>query len=155
MNPRRKRSAILVLLSMLACGAPSAEEETNMTSPGIIDISTATPADLAMQPVEDAPYMRVVEGEGPAYGSREDFVSADGRLRVDYSRYTTQTLKLERWPADEFMYFIEGRVEITTAGGESRVYGPGDMILMPRGFTGTWRQLSPIRKISVTYAWGE
>ena len=35
--------------------------------------------------------------------------------------------------------------------GHSRVYGPGDAFVMPKGFKGTWRQLSPIKKIAVAY----
>jgi uncharacterized cupin superfamily protein len=53
------------------------------------------------------------------------------------------------------MLFVEGQVEITDDLGRGKIYGPGDMILMPRGFNGTWRQLGPIRKISVTYDWTE
>ena len=44
------------------------------------------------------------------------------------------------WPVDEFMYFLEGQVEITNEDGSSRIYGPGDAIVMPKGFNGIWRQ---------------
>jgi len=119
----------------------------------IIDISPRAPIDITQQPVGSYSFMKVIEGSDPSYGAREDFVSEDGKLRVDYSQYTTMTLQLEDWPADEFMLFVEGMVEITDKKGRSKVYGPGDMILMPRGFSGIWRQLEPIKKISVTYDW--
>jgi uncharacterized cupin superfamily protein len=119
----------------------------------IIDISPAPPADIAEQPVGSYSFMKVIEGDDPSYGARQDFVSTDGKLSVDYSQYTTMTLELVDWPADEFMLFVEGQVEITDRQGRSKTYGPGDMILMPRGFSGTWRQLGPIKKISVTYDW--
>jgi uncharacterized cupin superfamily protein len=61
------------------------------------------------------------------------------------------TLELHDWPVDEFMFIVEGQVEITDASGHSRIYGPGDALVMPRGFTGTWRQLSDIRKMQVSY----
>tara|TARA_B110000046_G_scaffold148757_1_gene156728 strand:+ start:1615 stop:1773 length:159 start_codon:yes stop_codon:yes gene_type:complete len=47
------------------------------------------------------------------------------------------------------MYFLEGQVEITDEKGESKIYGPGDGIFMPKGFNGTWRQLSAIKKMYV------
>ena len=141
-------AAALALLS--ACAEKPAAPKGEVT---LIDISPDAPADIVQQPVGSYAFMKVIEGVDPAYGAREDFVSADGKLRVDYSQYTPVTLELVDWPADEFMLFVEGQVEITDAQGRSKVYGPGDMILMPRGFSGTWRQLGPIRKISVTYDW--
>lgn len=148
----RTRTA-LVTAAVVAVSGCTEESTAPAGDIALIDISPDAPADIALHPVTSHSYMKVLEGTEPAYGSREDFVSADGKLRVDYSQYTPITLELVDWPADEFMLFVEGRVEIADKQGRSKVYGPGDMILMPRGFTGTWRQLSPIRKISVTYDW--
>jgi uncharacterized cupin superfamily protein len=126
-------------------------EDTPMDSVKIIDVSAKTPAGLAARPVEDQPYWTVTEGDRPTYGSRDDFLSADRRLHVGYSQFEKMTLQLKNWPVDEFMHFLEGQVEITDESGASKVYGPGDMLVMPKGFNGTWRQLSPIKKISVYY----
>ncbi len=49
------------------------------------------------------------------------------------------------------MYFLEGQVEITNEDGSSKIYGPGDALVMPKGFNGTWRQLGPIKKINISY----
>lgn len=147
---------VLPLAAFIATAtAWAGEQKTTAESPAVIDISPDAPPDLALKPVQDYPFMQVMAGDKPVYGSREDFVSRDRKLRVDYSQYSTMTLKLVDWPADEFMFFVEGQVEITDAQGLGKIYGPGDMILMPKGFSGTWRQLSPIRKISVTYDWSE
>ncbi len=48
---------------------------------------------------------------------------------------------------------LEGAIEIADLGGNSRIYRAGDMLVLPKGFNGTWRQLSPIRKVSVSYGW--
>jgi uncharacterized cupin superfamily protein len=145
----RARQTIGMLMLTLALGA-SAEEAT-VQPVAIVNVSATAPPDLNRQAVTEYPFMRVTSGDKPSYGVREDFVSPDGRLRVDYSEYTPMTLALTNWPADEFMYFVDGQVEIRDSGGAGRIYGPGDMIVMPKGFTGTWRQLSAIKKISVTY----
>ncbi|MNE77536.1 hypothetical protein D3C80_1738570 [compost metagenome] len=50
------------------------------------------------------------------------------------------------------MYIIEGQLEISDEKGNSKVYGPGDAFVMPKGFSGTWRQLSKIKKMTVNYA---
>ena len=67
------------------------------------------------------------------------------------SRYSKITLRLSDWPVDEFMYFLEGQVEITNEDGSSKIYGAGDAIVMPKGFNGIWRQLTPIKKINISY----
>lgn len=152
MHPRTRIGLATTALVLLGACA----EQPGVPPTGdvvLIDISPEAPADLAQQPIGSYAFMKLIEGVDPAYGVREDFVSADGKLRVDYSEYTPVTLELTDWPADEFMLFVEGQVEITDAQGRAKIYGPGDMILMPRGFSGTWRQLSPIRKISVTHDW--
>ena len=151
----RALSVPLLAAFVAVATAWAGEQKTTAESPAVIDISPNAPPDLALKPVQNYPFMQIMAGDKPVYGSREDFVSKDGELRVDYSQYSTISLKLLDWPADEFMYFVEGQVEITDAQGRGKVYGPGDMILMPKGFSGTWRQLSPIRKISVTYGWSE
>ena len=95
--------------------------------------------------------MKVIDGDNPKHGGLSSFTSADGRLQVGLARYSTVTLQLTDWYAHEFMYFLEGQVEITDEDGSSKIYGPGDAIVMPKGFNGTWRQLSTIKKIHVSY----
>ena len=101
--------------------------------------------------VQDYPFMKVIDGNHPKAGGLTSFKSADGKLDVGFSRYSQVTLRLSDWPVDEFMYFLEGQVEITNEDGSSKIYGPGDAIVMPKGFNGTWRQLSPIKKINISY----
>ena len=122
---------------------------------GIIDVATDAPSDLQVLTLEDDAFARLISQDRPTLGWQSIFASGDNKVMVDYSQYGTHTAALTDWGGDEFMFFIEGQVEITDSDGDSKVYGPGDMIVMPKGFTGTWRQLSPIRKISVTYDWPE
>ena len=126
----------------------SAEEMPNMN---IIHLDPSQLDNVEMSAIQDLPFMKVMVGDNPEANNLSIFVSSDNKVSVDISSYTQITLKLTDWPVDEYMYFLEGQVEITDKDGSSRVYGPGDSIVMPRGFTGTWKQLSPIRKISVSY----
>lgn len=121
----------------------------------IVVVSADAPVDMEVLTVEDDAYFRVTSQDRPTMGWQGLFASEDNKVMVDYSQYETHTAQLIDWGGDEFMVFLEGQVEITDSAGNSKVYGPGDMIVMPKGFTGTWRQLSPIRKISVTYDWPE
>ena len=58
--------------------------------------------------------------------------------------YAEELASLDRGPAAVAV--------LTAEDGSSPIYGPGDAIVMPKGFTGTWRQLSPIKKIHVSYS---
>ena len=143
-------SAVL-WLAIGVTGHADTKEDTQVDPVKIIDVSPEPPADLTTYPVVDRPFWTVMEGDRPTSGSRRDFLSADGRVHVGYSQYDKVTLQLSNWPVDEFMHILEGQVEITDESGTSKIYGPGDMFVMPKGFNGTWRQLSPIKKLDVYY----
>ncbi len=118
---------------------------------GIVDVATTAPDDVATYPFEDSPRWRVTGSERPQTADRDDFLSADGAFHVGYSQYDTMTLEIDDWPWDELMFLIEGQVEITDRAGVTKTYGPGEIFLMPRGFSGTWKQLGPIKKIAASY----
>lgn len=101
--------------------------------------------------VQDAPFARVTSANQPKYRTAVAFTSSDGRLVVDVSSYEVMSLEISAWPIDEYMHFLEGAVEIRDGAGQGGVYGPGDSITTPNGWTGTWRQASAITKIAVAY----
>ena len=48
---------------------------------------------------------------------------------------------------DEMCHILEGQVRLTDADGTARVFGPGDSFTITRGFTGTWENLTSVRKV--------
>jgi uncharacterized cupin superfamily protein len=124
-------------------------------SPPIEIIDAKVLDTTATAALEDTEYWTVVGEERPQAANVDTFSSADKAFVAGVSRYDRMTLELRDWPIDEFMYILEGQVEITPEGGQARTYGPGDAFVMPKGFKGTWRQLSPLRKIQVSYARAE
>lgn len=144
--------AALALAMSAVLFARQDEGATAPGSPGIVELSAESLAGTALSPLESAPYMKVVEHAGARAANVSSFRSADQRFDAGVSQYETVTLQLQDWPIDEFMYILSGRVEITDARGYSRVYGPGDGFVMPKGFHGIWKQLSPIKKINVSYS---
>jgi len=103
-------------------------------------------------PFADLPFMTAANGTGGLVKNPVIFTSVDGRLTSGPASFEKMTLEVKNFPVDEFMYIIEGELEITDAAGNVNRFGPGDAFVMPRGFTGTWRQLSDIKKFAVTYA---
>jgi uncharacterized cupin superfamily protein len=96
-------------------------------------------------------HMTVIDHSGARVAEVISYRSRDGRLIIGLAQYDPVGLSLSSWPVDEFMYFLEGRLEIADRSGTRVIYGPGDAIVMPFGFNGTWKQLTPISKIAIGY----
>lgn len=122
-----------------------------MENKKITQLNLADLEAVELSAVEDYPFMQVIAGDKPVASGLSSFQSSDGKLDVGFYYGSEVTLRINGWPVDEVMVFLEGQVEITDEDGESKVYGPGDMLVMPKGFVGTWRQLGPIKKLNVSY----
>lgn len=120
-------------------------------SPGIVAVDASALSKTELSVIEDVPYWKVTGSRGAKASGVSVFASADKKFDVGVSQYEQVTLALQDWPIDEFMYILEGRVEITDLKGNTKIYGPGDAFVMPKGFSGQWRQLSPIKKINISY----
>lgn len=120
-------------------------------SPSLTRVSPRALDNAPTHEVTDSSMMKVVGGDRPAAKRVISFTGSDGKFVVGVAAYEKTELALEDWPVDEFMYFLEGAVEITDSAGVTQRMAAGDAIVMPKGFSGLWRQLSPIKKISVFY----
>ena len=123
----------------------------NSNPPSFVDVSLAPLANAPLVPIKDELAWRVVGPERPLCASSDCFVSADARFRVGVARYDRVTLDLHDWTADVFMYIFEGQVEVSDHAGRSRIYGPGDAFVLPKGFKGIWKELSDVKKIHIVY----
>ena len=97
-------------------------------------------------------------GIGPAdqgYGPVQDFTSllssdkkfASGMYAAGPSRVEIN----EPYGVDEFMYFLEGGVTLTSSDGTVTEIGAGDAITVPKEWTGVW-ETQGYRKIWVIYS---
>ena len=50
------------------------------------------------------------------------------------------------YAATETAYLYEGQVTVTSEDGESVSFGPGDLVVFPKGLKCTWKVLAPVRK---------
>ncbi len=53
-----------------------------------------------------------------------------------------------RYNCDETIYFLDGEVSISVAGGPARTYGAGDTVHFSRGAVATWQVTGFIRKVA-------
>ncbi len=77
-------------------------------------------------------------------------VSPDARFSVGYWERDVQRRPFTR-PYHEIAYILEGHVEIELADGSVVKAGPGDILDTPKGSSGFWRNLEPVRKVWAIY----
>lgn len=77
------------------------------------------------------------------------WTSPDGAVDIGVWECTPGRFTADRSAAAEFCYFLEGRVVMTQLDGTRRELGPGDALMLPRGWTGTWEIAAHTRKIYV------
>jgi uncharacterized cupin superfamily protein len=76
--------------------------------------------------------------------------SPDGKLSVGYWQRDLQRRHFVR-PYHEVALILEGEVEIELEDGTVMRAGPGDVLDTPKGSSGFWRSLSPVRKLWMIY----
>ena len=78
--------------------------------------------------------------------------SPDGALEIGVWECTPGQFTADRSAAAEFCYFLQGTIVMTQLDGTRRTLGPGDAIMLPRGWKGTWEIIEHTRKIYVFLA---
>jgi uncharacterized cupin superfamily protein len=51
------------------------------------------------------------------------------------------------FPFDEFVLVMSGKLILTDAGGQVHEYVAGDSLVVPKGFTGTWKMVGNYREL--------
>lgn len=75
------------------------------------------------------------------------WTSPDGRLDIGVWECTPGRFTADRSAAAEFCHFLQGRIVMTHLDGTRRELGPGDAIMLPQGWKGTWEIVEQTRKI--------
>ena len=52
--------------------------------------------------------------------------------------------------ADEFVYVLSGKLILTEPNGTAHQYRPGESLVLPVGYTGTWEMQGNYREIAIT-----
>lgn len=106
---------------------------------------------LADMELDDfAPKPTTIEGDQKE-ATRTLWKSPDGKLEIGIWECTPGRFTADRSQAAEFCHFLSGSVEMRHADGRVERLGPGDALMLPRGWKGEWRLLEQTRKIYVFY----
>ena len=75
--------------------------------------------------------------------------SPDGLIDIGVWECTPGQFTADRSHAAEFCHFLSGRIVMTHQDGRRQELGPGDALLLPKGWKGEWKILEHTRKIYV------
>jgi uncharacterized cupin superfamily protein len=72
--------------------------------------------------------------------------SPDGRERTGVWECTPGRFTADRSKETELCYIISGKAALRRADGEVKTIGPGDVLILPRGWRGEWEIIETTRK---------
>lgn len=98
------------------------------------------------EPLVDRPAPdRLLEGN-PEFRSWP--CSAEGPVQAGFWAATPGLHRMDRTGSGiEHFYLLEGEIELTEEGGPPRRFAAGDLVRIDPDFQGTWRTISPVRKV--------
>ena len=84
--------------------------------------------------------------DGQTEAARVLWQAEGGRIDTGLWEATAGTFTATRDGYTEICTLLSGRVTITGEGEEPVTYGPGDIIVMPSGWSGEWEVHETVRK---------
>ncbi|MGO8976065.1 MAG: cupin domain-containing protein [Steroidobacteraceae bacterium] len=111
-------------------------------------------ADAARGPIFDSKNM--VRDNGPDGPTRDVLLARSKDRKMEAGLYDAGPSEqdIESYPEDEFMFFIEGGVKLTSADGTVLEVHAGEGAAVPKGWKGHW-STQGYKKYYVTYASGK
>jgi len=127
---------------------------------GLISVSAMAevshPAKLSQKALAgaafDNPSTTVTEVEGEKIFDFTSLKSSDGKFASGMYKAGSQTFDItEPYGVDEFMFFLEGSVTLTSADGVVTTINAGEAVTIPKEWMGRW-ETEGYRKIWVIYS---
>jgi len=136
--------ASLLCLSLTAAACAVADDE-------VVYPAEMSRSDIAGEIFKD-PDTLITEHPGGTVLDITSLKSSDGRFASGmYQAGKSRWEITEPYGVDEFMYFLEGGVTLTSADGTVQVIEAGEAVTIPREWTGIW-ETDGYTKIWVIYS---
>lgn len=87
--------------------------------------------------------------EGQAEASEVLWTSANGKVQMGIWECSPGRFASDHSDTSEIVHIISGEVELQRNDGELRRLGPGDALVLPRGWRGEWHIIQHVRKFWV------
>ncbi|WOJ94177.1 cupin domain-containing protein [Congregibacter variabilis] len=143
--PSKKIAAISLLASLMAAPLQSVSAQ-----------DVVHPAEMSTADIAGAIFDRpdtLVKGEGAdTVKDITSLMSSDGRFASGmYLAGKSRWVIEEPYGVDEFMYFLEGGVTLTSSDGSVTTITAGEAVTIPKEWTGIW-ETEGYKKIWVIYS---
>ena len=104
-------------------------------------------ANIALTTFKDKP-TSLTEGQQEA--SLLIWTSADGHCKIGVWECQPGHFTADRRAAGEYCHILSGRASVTNSDGTgTRDVGPGDLLVLPQGWTGAWVVHEHMRKLFI------
>ncbi len=123
----------------------AAAEPLPADHPLLVDV----PAERLAAPLEDWGPRAGADSGDPRMSGLVFFGGADSPVEVGVWACTPGGWAIENRADTETVQILAGRARLTDAGGRSVELGPGAVLVLPRGWSGRWDVLEPVRKLYV------
>jgi len=101
-----------------------------------------------LEPTDYIPPEGLLSGD-PRERGKSFYADQTGQLDAGVWACEPNKHVLEAAPYDEFVYLLEGRIDVIDEDGGVESYRAGDSFMMPRGCKCTWDVKEPVRKLYV------
>ena len=131
---------------LLVVSLPGLADDAGARKPALLDEAAIDGA------VFDRPDVLVIEKNGNTTLDVTSFLSSDKHFSSGMYRSEAVRIDIdEPYGVDEFMYFLEGGVTLTSSDGTVQTVSAGEAVTIPKEWTGTW-ETEGYTKIWVIYS---
>jgi len=136
----------LVCCALLLSTAGVAADEAKVVRAIALDAEKLAGIDLPAEEQFIAPE-DVLEGK---HRPRGEVLYYGDQLVTEVYEDEAATFKFgEPYPIDEFVTILSGKLILTAADGVAQEFVAGESLVVPKGFTGTWKMLGNYRELIV------
>jgi uncharacterized cupin superfamily protein len=140
-------TAVVIIMMIAFATAIASHHETTAVHPAKISKADATGEIFARDNM-----IETTRDNGHTTLDVTTLLSSDGKFASGmYKSGKTRAEINEPYGVDEFMFFLEGGVTLTSSDGTVTEIGPGEGVTIPKEWTGIW-DTDGYRKIWVIYS---
>ena len=149
MNPRANRRLLPFLLALFGIGIGIAAPAAAQTGPAPVRMDPDRMAGLGLTPAANDGFIDIlVEGE-LEFQVASLFAGTELRAVIFESTPATTDHRTRPLEYDEFVLVLNGKLILTEQDGRAQEFLPGDAVVLPMGYNGTWKMEGDYRELAV------
>ncbi|MDX1562292.1 MAG: cupin domain-containing protein [Gammaproteobacteria bacterium] len=143
-NHRAKFVGAFATALAIACTAVSAQD-----GPSPIRMNVDRMAGLGLTPVSNSGFIDILVDGTLEFEAASLFTGEELRAVIFASTPATTDHRNRPLEYDEFVLVLNGKLILTEQNGNRQEFLPGDTVILPKGYTGTWQMQGDYRELAV------